>query len=172
MLPLPNRLLTLRELNIADAAWMALLHKECFTPLQCWTAESFHSLLLQPSNAGIVLITKDEPAGFILASHVADEGEILTLAVHPTQHRKGYGTLLVNSLIETRQKHGPEHHIQKLFLDVMENNHGAIALYRSLGFEVIAKREGYYQMPAGKKNMAALVMQKKLNEPQHIHIPN
>jgi [ribosomal protein S18]-alanine N-acetyltransferase len=77
-----------------------------------------------------------------------DEAELLNLAVDPAYRRHGVASKLLRTLL---------HRVAgTVFLEVAENNPGAIALYRGLGWEAIATRRGYYEM--GKIN--AVVMKK------------
>ena len=77
-----------------------------------------------------------------------DEAELLNLAVDPAYRRHGVASRLLRTLL--REVAGT------VFLEVAENNPGAIALYQRLGWEAIATRRGYYEM--GKIN--AVVMKK------------
>ena len=68
------------RLEPAHARLAAALHETSFaTP---WTDDEFAKLLEQPGVAGL-LWQDDAPTGFILIRAVADEAEILTLAVAP-----------------------------------------------------------------------------------------
>lgn len=176
---LQNKSLILRELKSADAVWMANLHHECFEAPQRWHADSMRSLVTQKTNTAVALIVDYKPVGFIIASHVADEGEILTLAIAPQERRKGYARLLVETFVDEEKHRG----LEKVFLEVIETNTSAIHLYDSLGFEVVTKRPDYYLMPPGapRNRMDGFLMVKHLsvqlstpfqNRVQHLHKPN
>src|SRR5215475_3364363 len=79
-------------------------------------------------------------AGFVASRAIAaDEFEILNVAVHPAFRRRGVAKGLVqDAILGTRGA---------WFLEVRESNLGAIALYRSLGFESAGRRENYYNDP-------------------------
>ena len=68
------------------------------------------------------------------------DAEILTVAVAPERRRQGIARALVATLIEQAR----ERDCEKVFLEVRAHSVGAIALYKSLGFEAISRRRHYY----------------------------
>ena len=78
--------------------------------------------------------------GYICFWVVADEIQLLNLAVHPDCRRLGLGRFLMNFLLEQAR----EKRELKVFLEVRSANQAAIALYNSLGFRVLYRRPGYY----------------------------
>lgn len=93
-------------------------------------------------------------AGFVIGRRVAEEGEILNLAVKPEYRRRGVGRTLVQTLLEIFAGEG----VVKAFLEVRESNVAAIALYEQLGFRRAGRREGYYHEP----DEAALVLEARI----------
>ncbi len=94
-----------------------------------------------------VAVVDGSIAGFLVVRRTApDEAEILNLAVDPCRRRQGIARALVNFALQTTSA--------QWFLEVRESNSPAIALYRSLGFEAVGRRENYYADPAE----AAIVM--------------
>jgi ribosomal protein S18 acetylase RimI-like enzyme len=86
-------------------------------------------------------------AGFLVSRRTApDEREILNVAVDPLERRNGIGRNLI--IAELSRSQGV------WFLEVRESNQGAIALYRSMGFESAGRRPDYYDDPPE----AAIVM--------------
>ena len=76
---------------------LAALHAEAFdTP---WDAASLTALLASP---GVFAV--EQPDGFILIRVVADEAEILTLAVRPAARRSGRRTRRPRA--RTTEQHG------------------------------------------------------------------
>ncbi|MBY0429378.1 MAG: GNAT family N-acetyltransferase, partial [Alphaproteobacteria bacterium] len=108
----PNPLPTWRELNARDAEAMASLHAASFAEPQQWTAESIRGLMLQPTTHSFALMQHDAMLGFMMASFVAGESEILTLAIHPEQRRKGYAKRLIKHFIQLHRAQK----LQKIFL--------------------------------------------------------
>jgi [ribosomal protein S18]-alanine N-acetyltransferase len=74
---------------------------------------------------------------------VADETEILGLAVAPGWRRKGFGRFLLRRALSLGRALGAV----TAFLEVREGNASAIGLYRSLGFYETGRRRSYYRDP-------------------------
>lgn len=134
----------------ADPAELAQLHAEAFDAP--WPESAFADLLAQP---GVVALS--EPDGFILIRTVADEAEILTLAVRPLARRRGLARRMVESAAVLANREGASH----LFLEVAEDNFAARALYAATGFQAVGGRAGYYAR-AGGARVDALVLSRPL----------
>lgn len=130
----------------ATAARLAALHATAFPAP--WDAGAFQALLDQ---TGVFVV--EEPAGFILLRAVADEAEILTLAVRPAERRQGLGARLVRDGGTSAAARGAT----KLFLEVAEDNAAALALYARAGFVEAGRRPGYYARPGGGRRDALLL---------------
>ena len=76
--------------------------------------------------------------GFLLAQRVAEELEILWMAVAPAEQREGLG----RALLEAASAEPPP---SFLFLEVREGNRSARAFYSALGFRVVGVRKRYYR---------------------------
>ncbi|WP_336986108.1 GNAT family N-acetyltransferase [Altererythrobacter aquiaggeris] len=88
---------------------------------------------------------KDLPAaGFTLTRRVADEEELLLIAVDPSYRKRGIGARLIQELVIKARESG----ISRIFLEMRANN-PAKTLYTSFGFEPVGKRMGYYKMRDG-----------------------
>jgi ribosomal-protein-alanine acetyltransferase len=77
------------------------------------------------------------PLGYCILSIVADEGEIQSIAVAKTHHRKGIGTALMSHVLKSPG-------ISQFFLDVRAGNEAAKMLYEHHGFVEIDRRHRYY----------------------------
>lgn len=119
---------------------LAALHAACFTSPRPWSEAEFAGFL---SNRLVFLLT--EPGGFLLGRVIADEAEILTLAVDPACRRKGIAARLVNAFLTESARRGAA----SAFLEVAEGNTAARALYASAGFTESGRRRGYYDRPEG-----------------------
>jgi ribosomal-protein-alanine N-acetyltransferase len=94
-----------------------------------------------------VAIVGSSVVGFVVFRDIlAGERELLNIAVAPDFRRSGIAQGLWEASL--RDFHG------NIFLEVRESNVAAIALYNSLNFKVISRRDNYYQAPAE----AAIVM--------------
>ncbi len=135
------------------AARLADLHAQAFE--SPWDAKSFDDLLDQ---FGVFALEAAD--GFILIRAVADEAEILTLAVRPSARQAGLGLRLVEQACVDAMSQGAA----RLFLEVAEDNVPARALYARAGFTEAGRRAGYYGRRDGSR-VDALVLTKTLSQP-------
>lgn len=98
----------------------------------------------------VFLVAEDGPdgpdgvvVGYLVARHMADEGEILNVAVAPTDRRRGVGRALVRAGLRRLTALGA----RQVYLEVRESNLAARELYRSFGFVEVARRANYYRRP-------------------------
>jgi ribosomal-protein-alanine N-acetyltransferase len=141
----------LRPARVDEAAALAMMHRAVFE--EPWGEAEIAALLDSPGSFALVA-DSNGPAGFILCRTMADEAEILTLAVAPVARRLGFGMALAQEAARLAAERGAA----SFFLEVAEDNRPAIALYETAGFEVIGRRTRYY---GGVTD--ALVMRRWLN---------
>jgi len=84
------------------------------------------------------------PNGFALLRTVADEAELLLIAVDPLAQHRGVGRALLDDFVMLATGRGAD----RLHLEVRDGN-PAIALYESVGFKLAGRRRNYYHGPAG-----------------------
>jgi len=140
--------MTPRKVRHDDARQLAVLHAAAFE--RPWDEAAFEALLVTFNVFGLML----DGQGFILCRAVADEAEILTLAVAPMVRRNGAGRALVESAADLARARGAD----SLFLEVAATNTAALALYASTAFEPAGLRKSYYADGAD-----AVVMRRALN---------
>jgi ribosomal-protein-alanine N-acetyltransferase len=116
---------------------LATLHARAFE--RPWSMAEIAKLLENPA-VFAVLSRADEPQGFVLAWAAAGDAELLTVAVVPEARRKGVGAALVTAAGVAALVRGAAH----MHLEVAEDNAGARALYRKLGYEEAGRRRAYY----------------------------
>jgi len=155
------RRFTLRALDTLSLDVVSDLHRAAFAPLgeRAWTRQEIAELLASPGVGGRLLELVGKAIGFALHRHVADEAEVLTIAVDPDRRRQGAGRALLDSVIAQARISGA----RSLFLEVGADNPAARALYRQAGFETVGSRTGYYRRGAGP-SVDALVMRLRLGE--------
>jgi ribosomal-protein-alanine N-acetyltransferase len=120
---------------------------------EAWTRSQCAGILPM---SGVGLTIAEGPrgaAGFSLARCIADEAELLLIAVDPASQRSGIGHSLLHDFIETARDAGAT----KLHLEVRDGN-PAIAMYRAAGFEVAGRRRNYYRGPDGVTYDAVTLM--------------
>jgi ribosomal-protein-alanine N-acetyltransferase len=86
---------------------------------------------------------------------VADEMEVLGLAVTPGCRRQGLGRWLLRLALSRGRREGA----RRAFLEVRPSNGPAIALYDGMGFRGAGRRRGYYKDPVED----ALVLSRSLS---------
>jgi len=145
----------IRTFRPQDAAALTRILKDSPEAAQ-WTEQSRRELLESPVIVVFVSESGHDVSGFVVGRQVADEAEILNIAVTPTARQKGEGTDLMEAAIGVFLSRGAS----RVFLEVRESNRKAIAFYERQGFCKAGRRAGYYQNPEG----AALVMEKKLSD--------
>ena len=150
-------------LPFENAEALAALHHRCFD--RPWTAESFTNLLAAQWRVALAATDtnaqgkgdatggKDRLHGFILLQHVADEAEVLTLAVAPEARRTGLAMRLLTAATDWLRARGVQH----WHLEVAADNQPALALYRRFGCVETGRRPAYYE------NVDAVLMQRDLS---------
>jgi [ribosomal protein S18]-alanine N-acetyltransferase len=138
------------RLEPAHARVAAALHRTSFEAP--WSDAEFAKLLEQPGVAGLMWTAAD-PRGFILIRAVADEAEILTLAVAPAYRRQGIAALLLDEASRMLRAGGTH----RLFLEVAADNIAAKSLYEAYGFRATGRRAHYYDR-GGAPRADAIIM--------------
>jgi ribosomal-protein-alanine N-acetyltransferase len=144
---------TIRAFLLADAAAVTEILRGSPEAAQ-WTEWGIRELL--GWHGVLALVSEDDctVSGFIVGRQVADQAEILNLAVAPAKRRKGEGgALLKAAMDEFRARQ-----VSRVFLEVRESNESGIAFYAKHGFSKTGKRPGYYRGP----DEAAVTMERKL----------
>ncbi|KMK51892.1 alanine acetyltransferase [[Actinobacillus] muris] len=90
---------------------------------------------------------------FAICQTVLDEATLFNIAVDPAHQGKGYGKLLLQSLIERLRQQG----IITLWLEVRQSNLIAQQLYQQLGFNEVSLRKNYYPTPNGERENAVIM---------------
>jgi len=107
---------------------------------EAWTYMQTLSMLAMPLSHNQVVLTADgEPAGFTLSRAVAEEEELLLIAVHPEHRGNGLAQILLSRLFSRSKSRG----CKNMFLEVRSNN-PALHLYKKMQFTQIGERKGYY----------------------------
>ena len=138
---------------VQPADYDAILSLEALSFTSAFDKAHLRHLIAQPSGLAFVAelaAEKDQPmthsfAGYIIAQIIADEAEILSLAVAPIARRRGVGAALLGHLIAQREAQN----IGTIWLDVAADNAKAIRLYEKAGFIVSGYRPRYYRRPGG-----------------------
>jgi ribosomal-protein-alanine N-acetyltransferase len=145
--------ITVRAFVPSDAAAVAGILKESPQAAD-WTEASVRDSAGWRGSVALVSERDGKVSGFLIGRQVADQVEILNLAVSLTRRRKGEGgALLKVALDEFRARQ-----VSYVFLEVRESNAAGIAFYTKHGFTNRGIRRNYYRDPVE----SAIVMEKKL----------
>lgn len=112
---------------------------------EAWTASQCAGLLPMPGVWLTLARGANGVIGFALARLVANEAELLLLAVRRNAQRRGIGKLLLDRFSAHARIRGAN----RLHLEVREGNH-AVKLYEDSGFALVGRRRNYYSGPDGR----------------------
>ena len=125
---------------------------------EAWTRSQCAGILPM---TGVSLTIARDPAmgrtiGFSLTRTVADESELLLLAVLPSHHRRGIGGRLLDDFMN----HARDQGVGRVHLEVRDGN-PAVQMYQNAGFRAVGRRRNYYHAPDGRR-FDALTLLKEL----------
>jgi [ribosomal protein S18]-alanine N-acetyltransferase len=131
-----------RPFGSADVEAVAELERAVFG--DPWSKRAFHEILALDHVRGFVVDgARGAADGYAFCSAVADEGEILNLAVAPTHRRRGLGKALLHTCLAWMAERGAA----TAYLEVRRSNEAAIAMYGAEGFATVGVRPNYYRRP-------------------------
>ena len=136
----------------SDGAALASLHRNSFET--AWREEEFQDFIKE----SIVLVAGQPVTGFIIARHILDEAEIISLAVSPSARQTGVGHHLLTTACDKLSQLG----VQRIYLEVAQDNHSALALYNKAGFSHVNLRKAYYRRSVGPA-VDAVIMSRNLD---------
>jgi ribosomal-protein-alanine acetyltransferase len=117
-----------------------------------WSRASVEEFLGLNGIVALASENRSQVTGFFIGRQIADEAEILNLAVSPASRRCGHGSVLLLAALEEFERR----RATRIFLEVRASNSSALAFYRKHGFIESGRRQGYYRNP----DEDALIMEK------------
>jgi len=110
-----------------------------------WPEEKYREMFESEDSRRLILIIEERGAirGFAIGHALDQECEIENLVVAADARRRGWGSKLLQSLIDEAQRGG----VTAFFLEVRESNLAARALYNRAGFVENGRRKQYYREP-------------------------
>jgi len=133
---------TVRPLVPGDLERVVAIERAAFS--DPWPRSAFVELLAQAHVRAVAALGPDgRLAGYALATVVADQGEILNLAVEPDVRRRGLGRELLASLLAMFRREA----VATVHLEVRQSNATALGLYARFGFRQVSTRRAYYRNP-------------------------
>jgi ribosomal-protein-alanine N-acetyltransferase len=132
----------IRPYQSGDAeALSAILHSA--TEAAQWPLESYERMTHLPGALTLVCETDVGVTGFLIARQVADEAEVLNVAVLTEARRQGQASALLTAALDQVRNSG----VLRCFLEVRESNQPALAFYSKQGFILSGRRKAYYRTP-------------------------
>lgn len=122
---------------------MGAAFRPCFG--EAWTRSQCAGILPMKGVSLTIAEGENGTVGFSLVRAVADEAELLLLAVDPSRQQQGIGQLLLDEFINSARMAGAS----RLHLEVRDGN-PAMSLYRDAGFIPVGRRRNYYHGPDGE----------------------
>ncbi len=131
----------IRPATLADVPAIAGIERACFS--DPWSPEGISETIQYETARAFVAQKSNREVGYVVARISGEEGEILNLAVLPTDRRKGIGRRLLDTVLEALAQSGT----REVYLEVRESNAAAIDLYTRAGFRPVGQRPDYYRNP-------------------------
>jgi [ribosomal protein S18]-alanine N-acetyltransferase len=131
---------TVRRMGALDVPALSSILKES-PAASSWSEDS----LMESSQSGAAWVAEQEGRviGFLIGRAVADEFEILNLAVAQSHRRRGIATRLLETMAAWLRTIGT----RRAYLEIRASNEAAMALYARHGFRPCGRRARYYQYP-------------------------
>lgn len=132
---------TVTEGGILDLDEVMRVMADSFDPSygEAWTAPQCAGLMPMPGVWLSLARDGEGVVGFALGRVVAEEAELLLLAVKRTSQRSGAGQLLLERFVTIARQRGAT----RLHLEVRDGN-PAVKLYSRAGFAAVGRRKNYY----------------------------
>lgn len=126
-----------------------------FDPLygEAWNHSQTRSMLAMPMTHTVIAElpaeqddgSGHEPVGFSMSRRVADEEELLLIAVTPKWRHFGAGSALLAQVVDNARDAG----VKRIVLEMRSNN-PALNLYHKYGFTQVGLRKNYYKGTDGR----------------------
>lgn len=122
----------------------SVLAMEAVSSLTPWSEQMFLDELSNPFASCYVLEGEPPDEGvsaYICFRILGKESEVLNLCVSPSFRGQGLGRRIMEFYIESCIAQG----VERSYLEVCSSNDPALRLYRSLSYDVVGRRKGFYQ---------------------------
>lgn len=130
-----------RQMQLKHMQQVLAIEAEAFdTP---WSERAFVMELDKLGACCLVAMHARRVVGYVVASQVLDEGQILRLAVGKRWQRHGIGDMLARTALTMLQARG----CAVVYLELRASNGPARSLYGALGFAPQGVRARYYSSP-------------------------
>ena len=128
-------------IRLLDELYM--LEEVCFDQ-EAFSKRQIAYLLTDYNSIALMAKVDGSIAGFVIAQVEVEEntefGHIITLNIAPKHRHQRIATNLLKEIESILKRKG----IIECRLEVREDNHAAIKLYKTLGYQTVGKLENYY----------------------------
>jgi len=141
----------IEPISPVTAGAVSSFHGTCFRE-DPWDTPAIIAIMGTPGFFGWIAWEDEQPIGFVLASDLGEECEILSLGVLPERRRTGCASaLLASTCAEAKQRQS-----RSVVLEVAADNKAARGLYADRGFVSVGYRPNYYRR--GGRCVDALIL--------------
>lgn len=95
-----------------------------------------------------IILTLDEEVGYIEIQKLYEVLDIIDIVIYEEYRKKGFASKLLQYVIDNNKN------VEKIMLEVREDNYPAIKLYEKFDFKKIGERKKYY------KDKSAYIMER------------
>jgi ribosomal protein S18 acetylase RimI-like enzyme len=127
----------MQQMSTEDAPYIADLEMTLF-PDNCFNWKTIENEIR--CGKGLVIYSGEQLIAYLLARTSGGITDILRLGVRPTEQGRGYGTRLIQELIQLSQPG------DQIMLCVRKNNDRALRLYIRHGFTIVGQLEESWVM--------------------------
>ena len=106
-----------------------------------WTKQQWKNEFNKSGVKVVAILLKKKIIGIYVVQIIVDEAQINYFSIKQKFRRKGYGSYLMNYLIQECRKSN----IKKLLLEVSETNSIAEVFYSKFSFLNVGRRKNYYK---------------------------
>lgn len=114
------------------------LEKKCFN--HPWTDVMIEEDMMHDFSDFFVLKIDDKNVGYVNIWTIDNSIELNRICIDPIFRKKGYGKFLLGHIVEILK----DNDLDRIILEVADNNKPAISLYDKFGFKDIHIRKKYY----------------------------
>lgn len=114
---------------------------ECAGQEHPWTLEQFRDELLNPAAKFDLYLCDGSLAAYLCSWLIAGELQVQNVVTSPEFRRQGIAACLLARCLERSAAEG----LESAWLEVRDDNIGAIRLYERFGFKAVDRRPGYYR---------------------------
>lgn len=146
-----------KTIAIEDLDTLENLQEEHITEINnIWTRRELDNHIKKKNSFSRVSKYGEETIGFLISSYSEKFMDIFLIFVAPEFRRKG----VAQNFLKDIKKFCKLHFINKIILEVNEDNQAAYFLYKKFGFKMVGKRKNYYFM--NEKKSDAILMELNL----------